>query len=236
MFKTFATAALAVAATGIAHATTTVLFEDFEDSTVTYTTNVPEFTDGFGDFFIRTDGSAIGTFVEYSGVQGSSFFAVMDIDGDQSVEPVVQTFSGLDITGLTSLELSILVAEDDSSDGNEDWDAPDFVHIDYSIDAGPVQSLLWFENDGSTFNTEAFVDSNFDGTGDGAALTDTFTEFTAAIAGTGSTLDLVITYQIDSGDEDIAIDNVTITGVPEPASLALLAAGLGVVGLRRRSA
>ena len=70
------------------------IFEDFEDTNVTYTTNVPEFTDGAGDFFTRTDGSNIGAFYDnISGVQGSGWFAVMDIDGDQAVEPASRALS-----------------------------------------------------------------------------------------------------------------------------------------------
>jgi hypothetical protein len=229
----FATAALLAGAAGHADAAT-VLFEDFEDATVTYTTNVSEFTDTFGDFFTRTDGSNIGSIFEYAGVQGNGYFAVCDIDGDQPIEPVIQTFAGLDITGLTDLELSILLAEDDDA-ANQDWDDLDYTHIDYQIDGGGWLPLLWVENDGTEFNGAPLIDTDFNGTGDGTEITDTFTEFTAAIAGIGSTLDLRITYQLDSGDEDIAIDNVTITGVPEPGSLALLGLG-GLLIARRRKA
>ncbi len=195
----------------LALAQTAILFEDFEDPSVTYTTSVPEFSDGSGDFFTRTDGSNIGSFVQYSNVKGTSFFAGMDLDGEGATLPLEMTFANVDISNMNDLQFSILLAEDDDG-SNQDWDEPDSVKIAYRIDGGGFQNLLAIENDGTTFNTAPLLDTNFDGTGDGTEITATFTEFNAAIAGSGSTLDLKITFQLDSGDEDIALDNVQISG------------------------
>ena len=140
----------------------------------------------------------------------SSFFAAMDLDGEGDALPLTLTIEDIDISGETGLELQLLVAEDQSNDGAEDWDQSDFVHIDYQIDTGGFQNLLHFENDGSTFNSEPRVDTNFDGTGEGTEITDTFSTFTAAIAGTGATLDLRITFNLNAGDEDIALDDIRI--------------------------
>ncbi|NNF36610.1 MAG: T9SS type A sorting domain-containing protein [Saprospiraceae bacterium] len=173
-----------------------------------YTTDQPEFSDGGGDFFTRTDGSDIGGFVNYNNVQGSFFFAGMDLDGD-GMNPGMVFIDGIDISGKSNLGVGIYLAEDDDG-SSEDWDEPDFVHIDYQIDGGGYQPLLWIENDGSTFNSAPYIDTDFDGTGDGAEITDVFTNFITTIAGTGNTLDLRITVNLDSGDEDIAFDNITV--------------------------
>ena len=149
--------------------------------------------------------------------QGSgSYFAVMDLDGEGGPAEVTMNFDNIDITGATNLVFSSLIAEDDDGT-NEDWDGQlggddNFVHIDYRInsDSGPYQNLLHIENDGSNFNSAPFIDTNFDGIGDGAEITSTFTEFNAAISGTGSTLDLRITFNLEDGDEDIALDNIRI--------------------------
>ncbi|HIL56698.1 MAG TPA: hypothetical protein EYG39_02175, partial [Rhodothermales bacterium] len=192
-------------------AQTTIYQQSFEDGDPAYTTSTPEFTDGSEDFFTRTDFSDVAAGYEITGTVGSFVFAAQDIDGEGAGPEQTVTFSGIDISGFQNLSFAGLFAEDDDGT-NEDWDAPNFVHVDYQIDGGGYQNLFWLENDGSTFNSAPFVDTDFDGTGDGAEITSALTEFTAAIAGTGSTLDLRITINLNDGDEDIAIDNIRISG------------------------
>ncbi len=185
---------------------------DFEDGTgVGYSTSVTEFTDGSGDFWLRTDGSDFGSFVSYTGQQGTYYFAGMDLDGEGATLPLTLTVDSIDITGLSNLNFSVLLAEDDDG-SNEDWDLPDYVHFDYQIDGGGFQPLLWIESvpDGDDFNAVPAIDTDFDGDGDGTEITNTFTEFFANISGTGSTLDIRIEWNLDSGDEDLAIDNLIV--------------------------
>ena len=215
----------------------TVLSEGFEtDGNGTrYATSVAEFSDGFGDYFTRTDGSNIGSFVELTGAEGDFFFAAQDIDGEGAGPEQTIEFTGLDISGLTDLSFSALFAEDDASDGNEDWDGGsdnNFVRLEYQIDGGGFQTFFAIENDGSTFNSAPFVDTDLDGVGDGAEITDAFTRYTAALAGTGSVLDLRITLNLEDGDEDIALDDIMVVGqsggIAPPAVLAVSGDGLTV--------
>ncbi|MCF7804368.1 MAG: T9SS type A sorting domain-containing protein [Candidatus Marinimicrobia bacterium] len=201
---------------------TTITLLDFE-TTGGYTTSITEFTDGDYDYFLRTDGSDI-TGESFSNIQGSYYFAAQDIDGENAPLPVNLTIDNVDITGYSSLQIKIYLAEDD--DGTEqDWDGNDYVHIDYDLDnSGTYNSLLWIENEGDTTNAAPLIDTNFDGSGDGTEITDTFTQFTADISGIGSLLDIQITFNLDSGGEDIAIDNIEIVGSssvkPEPTNHA----------------
>ena len=205
---------------GTGYGQTQIIIEDFEDGTVGYTVSTAEFTDGSGDYFTRTDGSNIsGT---YSSPQGTSFFAAMDIDGEGASSEQTMTFDDINISGYTSLELRIYLAEDDDGT-NQDWDSSDLFTIEYDIDnSGSFSDLLHVRGTGSS-NSEPAIDTDFDGTGDGTIITSTFSQFTQSISGTGSTLDLKLTFNFNSGDEDIAIDNIEIYGTSTGGSATKLA-------------
>ncbi len=187
---------------------TTVFQESFEtgnSATASETCN-----DGFSDFFTRTDGSDISSNYVVSGMDGTFFFAAQDTDGAPCTSPI-QTllFSGINISTFTNMTFAILVAEDDASDGNEDWDADTNVLIEINIDGAGYTNLLQFSGGGST-NTAPGLDADFDGTADGTLLTSTFQEFTAPV-GMGSSADIRITFNnLNAGDEDIAIDNIRL--------------------------
>ncbi len=185
----------------------TILLEDFEDATVVYTTSITEFDDGGTDYFQRTT-SPGGTF---TGTLGSGLFEAQDIDGEGATLPATLNIDDIDISGYSSLILRVYLAEDDDG-ANQDWDVGDYVHITGEIDNGGAENLIWIENDGTTFNSAPLLDTDFDGTGDGTEITNAFVQFSASITGTGSLLDIVVEFNLDSGDEDIAIDNIEILG------------------------
>jgi len=187
--------------------------EDFESGSGGFTISPAgaTYTDGAEDYLIITNGvSGIASAMSFTGIDGS-FLGAHDLDGDGEASPQILTWSGISISGCAGLSFSIDAAEDDDG-SNEDWDANDFVRIDYSIDGGAYSPLIWIENDGSTYNSAPFIDSDFDGTGDASEITSTFQTFTNVISGTGSTLNIRITIDLDAGDEDIALDNLIITG------------------------
>lgn len=235
--------ALIVVATLFSARTTsaaTVLFEDFEDSTVGYSLlpATGEVSDGFGDFYGRvgTTGLTVGTFYELNNVQDGNFFAAMDTDGDVPTTVVQLDWVGLDITNLSDIQFSGFFAEDDDGPTNQDWDDDSSVIFSFQIDGGGYQNLIAIEAVGGTNSAPAF-DLDFDGFGDGAEITDTFTQYFASIGGTGTALDLRITLSnLTAGDEDFAFDNIMVTGtaVPEPSSIAILGLIAGTAGIRMR--
>ncbi|MGF1502116.1 MAG: ExeM/NucH family extracellular endonuclease [Paracoccaceae bacterium] len=178
------------------------------------------FTDGFGDFFGVSDNAdaagLFGSFIVYNG-NTTQYLAGNDLDGEGAALPIVIQTTGIDISGATNLMLSLDAAEDDDG-SNQDWDIVDFVHVSVQIDNGGFVDVLNFESipDGDAFNAVPAVDTDFDGDGDGTQITDTFATFMAGIAGTGSLLDIQIEFQLNAGDEDIALDNITITGDVAP--------------------
>ncbi|SMX44716.1 ExeM/NucH family extracellular endonuclease [Actibacterium lipolyticum] len=198
--------------------------EDFEtDGNGTrYVTSVPEFTDGSGDFFTRTDGTNIGSFYSVTGQSGASYFAVMDTDGEPPFATTVTvSINDIDISGYTDIQISGLFAEDDDGT-NQDWDADSLVYIEAQIDGGGYFKVLQFASGGIT-NSEPGLDTDFDGIADGPMLTDSFSQFIADIAATGATLDLRITVEnLTAGDEDIAFDDITVTGTAAPVAVTVL--------------
>lgn len=211
-----------------------VLYEEsFETNTngTNYTTNpAAEFSDGTGDFFTRTDGSNITTAYEVTNVTGNFFFAAMDVDGDQPVIPVTLSTAVISVNGLTDVDFSIDLAEDDDGT-NEDWDNTDYMHITYSVDGGAAQNLIWVENDGvgtgTGFNGAPLIDTDFDGDGDGTEITSVFTTFSENITLSGnSTIQFFIETNVNAGDEDIAFDNIVVSTTPTGPFISVSPASL----------
>lgn len=173
-----------------------------------------ELTDGSGDFFTRTDGSNIGSFYEVTGFDGSYWFAAMDTNGDAPNHSVYAVlFDDINISGFSDLQFSGFFAEDDDGAVNQDWDADALVYVEVDIDnSGTFTKILQFASQGAT-NTEPGLDTDFDGVADSTSLTSAFAEFTAAIAGGGTTLDVrIVVENLEAGDEDVSFDNIQITG------------------------
>jgi len=198
----------------------TLTFEDFENANINYTTNIAEHTDGSKNYFLRTDGSDISSSVQFNETTGLGYFAAQDIDADGFSVPAQITFENLNVASLNTIYFSAEFAEDDDG-GNQDWDNPDYVHVDYSFDGGMTWTTFFaIQNDGSTFNSAPFIDTNLDGTGDGQEITDTFEYFRTSFVNNGltnptssPTVSIRIEMSLDSGDEDIAIDSILIRGL-----------------------
>ncbi len=195
-----------------------LIFEDFEDAMVTYAINFPEEVSPNGeDFYTRTDGTNITSAYNVSNVQGDWWFAMMDTDGTLTNDNnnVTLTWAGIPVSGLTDIDVSILFAEDDSSDGNEDWDGGDTLRVEYSFTGGaPWTPIIAFANITGTTNGAPALDTDFNGLGDSTLLTPTLSEFTASFTNPGSsTLSVrIISNSLSQGDVDISFDNVTISG------------------------
>ena len=248
--KTTLAAALAVATLTSASAATaaTVIFEDFEDSTVGYT---PSAADDLSDAASRDYYGIVNTGdlpadVSYQNIQGTGFYGVQDTDGaTNEVDDITLSFTGIDISSFTNLVLSFMLAEDDSFDGREDWDTTSSFQVAYQIDGSGFTTGFAVESelgsDGNRTNERARVDTDLDGTGDGTEITDIFQQFAFGI-GDGDLLDLRFTFtDLNAGDEDLALDSILLSGanvavVPLPAGIWLLGFALGGLGLARRKA
>ncbi|MCF6307370.1 MAG: hypothetical protein L3J09_05390 [Flavobacteriaceae bacterium] len=208
----------------ITNCLTELVFEDFEDTTVTYTTSIAEFTNGLEDYFTRTDGSNISSSVEFTNKVGTGFFAAQDVDGGGATLPVYLTFENLDIASIGTIFFAGLFAEDDDG-GNQDWDSPDNLIAEFSFNANdPIPTWTPFfaiESQGGTGTSNAppLIDTNLDGIGDGTEITDAFAPFMAVFPNSSITnptasqmVSIRIGIRLNSGDEDIAFDNILIRG------------------------
>ena len=121
------------------------------------------------------------------------------------------TFSDIDISGLTDLNFSGSFASFYNLFGL--WDADTQVFFEVSIDGGAYEKVMQFAAVSDQRNQLAALDTDLDGVGDGALLSDSFASFSSAISGTGSTLDLRVTFEnLTQGGEDFHLDNLEITG------------------------
>ena len=197
--------------------------EDFEDATVGFVASFIDTSNETSDYFRMTDGTDI--IANVTNIQGSRYFGAMDTDGvaGNGSSPAYLTWDGLDVSGLSTITMNSFFAEDDDG-SNQDWDTSDFVKVQYSFNGGSSWTTFFaIEAYGTSgaFNGEPAIDADFDGTGDGAsfAITDNFENFTtsfdidAATNPTASnTMSIRFEIALNSGDEDIAIDNVIVTG------------------------
>ena len=185
-----------------------------------YTTSIGEFIAGSNraannDYFTRTDDTGATSIAgSYSSTDGS-WFAVGDFDGaGNATTSATMTFTGIDITGLTDLSFSGLFAEFNPANGRNHWDTDTQVFFEVSIDGGAFTKIMQFASISAANNNQpAALDTDLDGVGDGAILSSDFATFSSAIAGSGSTLDLRVTFEnLTQNNEDFHLDNLTITG------------------------
>nr|MVO11100.1 hypothetical protein [Flavobacterium profundi] len=202
--------------------------DTFEDvgapSSGSRTPSVSEFSCGGPPataYFKRTDVSSIalqsGT---YTGFEGSKFWAAEDIDRgptctSNSISANQQvTWSGINISGKTNLSFKGFFAANNLGGWQGiNWGASqDFVAFEYRIDGGAwVKALAFYSSEpaASAASTNTLdLDTNGDMIGDGPSLNYIFTEYSAAIVGTGTVLDIRLNcFSNATGVQEIAIDN-----------------------------
>ena len=171
------------------------------------------------DFFGRTDSVSAPpqeTF-NYSGFDGTFFIAGEDINGAITSSVGEVYMDNIDISGKLNLQFTAAFASgtDIDIDG-----VADSISVAVKIDNGAWIVIGRFRADSSTFtsssgpfNGQFAEDTNGDGYGDGVQLTGNFTDFTWPIIGSGDSLDIRISMDLQSGDEEAAFDNVRISGL-----------------------
>jgi hypothetical protein len=190
-------------------------------------------------YFKRTDAAGIfpsvanPTFV-YSNVQGTKFWAGMDIDrgptcvngNNQISAGQTITWSGINIAGKTGLSFKGLFGANTTGifQGTAFPGAVDSMVVEYRINgAGAWTKIVGlYPNTPSTTGGPLALDNNNDLVGDGTPLTLALTEISANITATGNTLDLRFDiFDNNTGEGSMAIDNFRLfQGVNLPITLA----------------
>ena len=204
---------------GHAWGQTLILSEDFEtDGNGTRYIVTGGFSDGSGDYFVRTDGvnGAPSDLPNYSSSNNAFYFAGEDTEdsGNPNSTTSDVTFDDVDIQNYTDLSLKGLFA----CGGQAKFDPEDYMRIYIDIDNSGSWTLIGaFEADiSSGFNSANFgLDSDLDGQADGPTyLTTSFLEYSFGIASTGNLLDVKIELFLTSGDEEAAFDYIRLEGTP----------------------
>ncbi|WP_154223533.1 Ig-like domain-containing protein [Marinicella rhabdoformis] len=205
-----------------------ILVEDFEtDGQGTRYVSSPEFNRTGSDHWGRTDGSNVSNISgAYSGFGGAQFWAAEDTDdggGNGNADQTLE-FTGIDITGLQNLSFSALFGAGNASgsgaSANGGYDSNDSIMIQYKIDGGSYVNGMCFSYEapgGGDFSNEPltldadctdFADHN-DGTN---RLSPAMQTFGFDIPVTGAVLDILITVNMESAKEEVAFDNIVISG------------------------
>lgn len=191
-----------------------------------------------GDFSFRSDQPDDGTLFTYpfffTGLNGFGWL-VEDTDAIATNPIAIDQldWTGIDISGETELFFEgAFGAYNNSAVGAYRWDDDDFVSLQVQIDGGGFVEILRFESDniagGGQNSGDLRVDTNGDGIGDGALISLAMENYKVAISGTGTTLDLRLTFQSNAANENIAFDDFSITDGVIQASFGEITRGTDV--------
>ena len=201
-----------------------IFIEDFEGAMPNVLFTNGPCNDGAEDYFgvVCLNGAGCGneisSNISFTNTAGS-FLGAQDTN-----EPIACNMSSfvaalindIDVSSCSGGDLYVCfqIAEDDASDGLEDWDSNSKVALTYDLDnSGNFNEIIAFESTSSSSeNFPPSLDEDCDGVGDGNVfITETFTTFCVFIHGTGNLLDLRFNIEnLNDGDEDVAIDNIEV--------------------------
>lgn len=203
-------------------------------------TSTAEFTDGGGDYWMRTDGVGLPISAGgYSAMDGTYFWAAEDVDGEGGTKEPELNVTGIDINGFSNLSFSgLFAAGNEGGPGAGKYDSTDYMKVQYQIDGGGYVDGVCFnyENNGDSSNEPIGLDADCDGESDGVSgrLNSVFTEYGFTIAATGGSLDLKVIVSVDAGDEELAFDYLVVSGdfgVDSPPAVTTTIPADGAVGV-----
>ena len=173
-----------------------LVFEDFEDDTVTYVLRnelaagaiISEDISGIlnENYFGRVMLSQFDDpNYNINNIQGLSYWGTGDIDAAIGTNNASINWENLDVSGSNTVIISALFAENIDDDFTPfDWDFNDRILIEVSFDGGPFTQVSGIESTepgGDTTNTQIAIDSDLDGVGDSPLITDILAQHSITI-------------------------------------------------------
>ena len=194
---------------------TTIKLEDFSSTsgwTLSHT-----FDDGGNDFCKRDQN--FGGLSGYAMEDGTNYFIGAEDTNAEAASPsdgiVTLDLDQINISGYSSLTLSLDVSANTSNRYDQRTQGNgDYLDVKVSIDGG-AYTLVGSFCSPSGSNGRLYDDADLNGIGGddtGLILDKTIQNFSYSIAGTGSTLDVRLVFRFESGNEEIAFDNIKVEG------------------------
>ena len=213
---------------GILRAQTILHTEGFETNGEGTRYNSNSYTDCTNsDYFFRTNtnpvtppacGATFGSTL--TNLQGSFFWASEDIRSSSPVPnsrpPGQITLQPVTVTGYSALSVSLFLAT--SNNNNTRWESADSINIQASFNGVTYFTVGRFMGKGTPIvGARLGIDGNLDGVYNGSdPSTDcdviNFTQYTFSIPGNGSSLYLRLDFDQVGGTEELAIDQIVISG------------------------
>ncbi len=176
-----------------------------------------------GNYFVRTQELGqgnIGFNAGFTGISGVNYWRAEDtedsVDGDGNASALdlgVINWDGIDISGVQNIVFTGLFGG--RVPNGFQFESGDFLQVEYAIDGGAYTTGLSFLGTGSSTDGLA-LDADLNGSIDATEttlLTDVLADFSFALSGAGSTLNLRLTYEDGNGNsEEIAFDNFRLSG------------------------
>ncbi|MGF1533281.1 MAG: hypothetical protein ACFCUI_06230 [Bernardetiaceae bacterium] len=211
----------------------TVLLNEPFDNKNAFNLSSPFFSDGANDYIGIYDpattnddfgGDARPTGVPaYTGFTGS-YIVAEDID-DGGIKPDIVTFtwSNINISGLQNITVSGKFAANPGLLFDNGATNTDSVTVLASIDGGAYFRIFTIRSKAAlgSSNQPFAQDTNFDGVGDGDDLTFAARSISQTITQTGNTMNLRLAVRVEAGNEEVAIDDLIVTGTPPAAAVAV---------------
>ncbi len=178
------------------------------------------------DYFGRVQASELNNSnpaISIGNIQGTRFFGIQDADSttapanpNGNTDNLTVNWFNIDVSSVSTMTVSAFFAENQGPAGQ--WDADHVVQLQWSTDNTswtPFFGIAAEQPGGDTTNTNAKIDADLNGIGEGTTLTNVLTEFTSNSVDVSSinTISVrIIMSNFSSGQENVVFDNVTISG------------------------